>query len=238
MIAAGPAIRPPLVRDLDGPVALGVHPAAGRSVPTFIARDVTERLHETLRRDQFVLIVGESTAGKTRAAYETVRALLPKHRLVEPSSGASAQDALSHAASLTRCVVWLDDLERFLGTGGLTATGVREVLADPNRFMIATLRAEEYARFSGPRGVGEPAQEVLRAGWDSIRLASRVDLPWSWSADELARGRVRGRGVSCSRPATAGRVAGRVGTGHSPPRGGDGARGGGCPQGRDTPAAL
>src|SRR6266496_2441015 len=76
-LVAVPGVRVPLVRDLDDPVALGVHRAAGRSAPVFIARDVTERLHEVLRRDRFVPIVGESTAGKTRLAYETVRALLP-----------------------------------------------------------------------------------------------------------------------------------------------------------------
>jgi len=188
-LVAVPGVRIPLVRDLDDPVALGVHRAAGRSVPVFIARDVTEGLHEVLRRDRFVLIVGESTAGKTRLAYETVRALLPNHRLVEPASRASAQDAVSLAVSLSKSVVWLDDLERFLGTGGLTAAGMRDVLAGPDRFVLATLRAEEYARFSGPRGVGEPAQEVLRAGWDIIRLATRVDLGRSWSGDELSRAR-------------------------------------------------
>lgn len=187
LVATAPAARPPLVRRLTDPVALGVHPAGGSAAPPYIPRDVTDELHAALRRDRFVLVVGESTAGKTRAAYEAVRALLPGHRLVEPASRADAADAVARAAAEPRSVLWLDDLERFLGTGGLTAAGVREVLAGPGRFVVATLRAEEHARFSGPRGVGEPAQEVLRAGWDVIRLATRVDLPRRWSADELAR---------------------------------------------------
>lgn len=153
----------------------------------FVTRDVDDRVREVLRRDRFVLIVGESTAGKTRMAYETVRALLPNHRLVEPASRASAQDAISLAVSLPKSVLWLDDMERFLGTGGLSAAGIRDVLAVPERCVVATLRAEEYARFAGSRGVGELTQEARRAGWDIIRLATRVNLDRTWSADELSR---------------------------------------------------
>lgn len=70
-----PAGRFPLVRDLHDPVAVGVHPAetieqdgAVDRVPAYITRDMEPHLHAALRRGGFVLLVGESTAGKTRAA--------------------------------------------------------------------------------------------------------------------------------------------------------------------------
>lgn len=62
--------RLPLVRDLGDAVALGVHPAASLKAmprdrcPAFVPRDISAQLRQALRRDRFVLLVGESTAGK------------------------------------------------------------------------------------------------------------------------------------------------------------------------------
>jgi hypothetical protein len=87
--------------------------------------------------------------------------------------------------------MWLDDLERFLGSGGLTGASVSGLLSAPgrDRFIVATIRAEEHAKFSGRsasgfEGVG---RETLRQGWDVLRLATQLDLPRHWSWDELAR---------------------------------------------------
>src|SRR5580704_10164449 len=66
----------PRVRELDDALALGVHPAAGSRksqfdrVPPFIRREVEGELLRALRQARFVLLVGESTAGKSRMAYE------------------------------------------------------------------------------------------------------------------------------------------------------------------------
>jgi hypothetical protein len=152
--------RVPLVGELGDPVALGVHPAAsaGTSVPDrapgSVARDISGVLTQALRQRRFVLLIGESTAGKSRAAYELVRAELPGHRLVQPSRRDSVLAAAEMAAATPRSVLWLDDLERFLGYGGLTGSAVRDVLAGAERFIVATMRAEEYAKFSGRMATG------------------------------------------------------------------------------------
>jgi eukaryotic-like serine/threonine-protein kinase len=187
--------RLPLVRELRDPVLLGVHPAAeisGRDRnPAFVPRDVSGRLAGLLRRDRFVLLVGESTAGKSRAGYELIRTELPDYRVVQPLRRETAAAAAGLAAATRRSVLWLDDLERFLGSGGLTGAAVRSVLeaAGGARFIVATMRAEEYAKFSGRIGVGAEgvSREVLREGWDVLRLAARVEVPRTWSAAEIAR---------------------------------------------------
>jgi eukaryotic-like serine/threonine-protein kinase len=190
--------RLPLVRELVDPVALGVHPAAmidrgqvRTRVPAFIARDLTLVLREVLRRDRFVLVVGESTAGKSRVAYEVMRELLPGHRVVQPVDRAAAQAAVDKAVDTPLSVMWLDDLERFLGTGGLTGQGVSRILdaANRGRYILATMRSEEYAKFSGRivPGLESPGREALRQGWDVLRLATRLELPRSWTTAELAR---------------------------------------------------
>ncbi|WP_103956636.1 tetratricopeptide repeat protein [Nonomuraea solani] len=194
--------RLPLVRALDDPVVLGVHPAAveheGRHTrtPAFIVRAVMPRLLDALRRGRFVLLVGESTAGKSRAAYEAIRQLLPDHRLIEPVSRQAGQIAVDTAIDTPKCVVWLDDLERFLGEGGLTGQGISGILAvgGGGRYVVATMRAEEYAKFSGRTGPGaiNPGREALRQGWDVLRLATRVEISRTWSkADLVAAERYR-----------------------------------------------
>jgi hypothetical protein len=86
--------RPHLVRELDDPVLLGVHPAARDDVdqvPVYVARDVDDRLADALRRGGFVLLSGESTAGKTRMAYEAMRRVVPDRRLLAPASRESVR---------------------------------------------------------------------------------------------------------------------------------------------------
>jgi eukaryotic-like serine/threonine-protein kinase len=187
----------PLIRDLNNPIAVGVHPAAAldsgdraRS-PAFIDRDVTTLLVETILRDRFVVVIGESTAGKTRVAYEAVRALFPDRRLVEPLDRSAVEHALETAIQHPGCVMWLDDLERFLGRGGLTGIAVDSLLAAPGRarFILATMRAEEHAKFTNRAGHSseELSGESLRQSREVLYRATRVDLPRAWSQVELAR---------------------------------------------------
>jgi hypothetical protein len=187
--------RLPLVRELRDPVLLGAHPAAKNSrrdrSPAFVVRDFSIPLAVMLRRDRFVLLVGESTAGKSRSAYELIRAELPGYRVVQPSRRDTAVAAAGLAARTRRSVLWLDDLERFLGSGGLTGAALRSVLeaAGSERYIVATMRAEEYAKFSGRADAGTEgmSREVLREGWDVLRLAARLEVPRKWSATEIAR---------------------------------------------------
>ncbi|MDQ3765474.1 MAG: hypothetical protein M3460_29740 [Actinomycetota bacterium] len=173
--------RLPRVRKIDDPVLLGVHPAAAvgqdgarMRTPPFIVRDVSRELEETIRRVRFVLVVGESTAGKSRAVYEAMRALLPNHRLIEPIGREAIGIAVETVMANPRCVLCLDDLERFLGAGGLTGVAVDKVLAASggDRFLLATMRAEEHAKYSGRSQTGLDAldRESLHRGWEVLRL--------------------------------------------------------------------
>ena len=97
-----------------------------------------------------MLLVGDSAAGKTRAAFEAMAATLPGHLLVCPSGRDAVAVAVTRAAQARRCVLWLDDLERYLGSGGLTAAQVGRLIIgnDHHRVIIATLRAAEEARLT------------------------------------------------------------------------------------------
>ncbi|MGH3880994.1 MAG: tetratricopeptide repeat protein [Actinophytocola sp.] len=187
VLGGGP--RP--VRELDDPVLLGVHPAArdgAGQVPAYVTRDVDDRLAEALRGGGFVLLSGESTAGKTRMAYEAMRRVLPDHRLVAPASRESVRTAVDAVAELGRCVVWLDDVERYLGVHGLTVPLLHRML-DAGAVVLGTIRVAELDRFGARHEAGLDGDE--RDGWRTARevLRSAVEIPLArrWSAAELDR---------------------------------------------------
>src|ERR1700683_2062819 len=79
-----PNKRLPAVRDIRDPVTLGVHRAAApvatapdgpamTDAPAYIPRDIDGELRERLVAGGFVLLAGDSTAGKSRAAVEAVK---------------------------------------------------------------------------------------------------------------------------------------------------------------------
>ncbi|MEV8514235.1 tetratricopeptide repeat protein [Dactylosporangium sp. NPDC051484] len=200
LLLSAPGGRPPRVRDLDDPLALRVHPAemyshdvAGRTVrsrvPPYVPRDADQHLLDAVRQGGLVLIVGDSTAGKTRAAYEAIRAHLTGHTFLAPVHRDALARVIPAAAELRRGVVWLDDLERFLGVGGLTAAGVARITSGARRnvLVIATLRSSEFDRLSAPADTTEAARSTWRDARDVLGLATIVELHRRWSGDELAR---------------------------------------------------
>ena len=195
--------RVPTVADAADPIWLGVHPAApngggaagfGR-VPAFIDRDVMPQVEAALSAGEgFVLLVGESTAGKSRLAYEVMRQHFPKYHLVVPDSRESMVRLVDIVVRLQRVVVWLDELDAYLGAGGLSAGQVRRMLdADGARVVVlATMSAQQHSRFGArSQADNEPGLDVLRSGREVIRLAATVRVDRTWSPAEIARARRR-----------------------------------------------
>src|SRR5205823_12234826 len=89
---------------------------------------------------------GESTAGKSRAAYEAMRRRLPEHTVVAPADRESIASIVEVVLEHRRCVVWLDDIERFLGAPGLTVPAGSRMLAG-GAGLLGTVRAAELDRF-------------------------------------------------------------------------------------------
>jgi hypothetical protein len=197
----GPA-SPGLVSGIPVPAAdpllLGVHAAIGVpgwpqvALPAYVPRDidseVRDRVAAAAQRGGFVVLVGGSCVGKTRCAFEAVRALLPEWRLVLPA-GTSEVTALADAPP-ARTVVWLDDLQRYLGgERGLTAAAVRALLSAASPVVIiGTLWPEAYSAYTatpvtGGDGVRAGAGEVLR-------LADVIGVGRDFTPAELDRARI------------------------------------------------
>ncbi|MFG1672243.1 hypothetical protein [Streptomyces sp. Y7] len=196
--------RVPRVRDIEDLIEIGVHPAApagdtgtaGGRVPPFVRRDRSHEIEEALRTRGFVLLVGESTAGKTRAAFEAVRTVLPQAAFIAPDpTDPSALHVAAAAVQRERCcVVWLDDIERYLGAGALTPHLLRR-LARPGgsrtAVVVATIRAQERARHLDARQAGDGAGR--RTARDVLVSAHEIRLDRRWHEDEVTRARDQGR---------------------------------------------
>jgi tetratricopeptide (TPR) repeat protein len=183
--------RPRRISDLDDPVLLGVHPAArdnAGQVPAYVSRDVDGSVDEALRAGGFVLLTGESTAGKTRVAYESVRRVLPNHHLVAPASRESVRTVVETVVDQRRCVVWLDDVERFFGAHGLTVPLLHRMLA-ADAVVLGTIRVAELDRFGArhEKGLGNDERDGWRTAREVLRLAVEIPLSRRWSAPELDR---------------------------------------------------
>ncbi|MGW3346435.1 hypothetical protein ACWDA3_24250 [Nonomuraea rubra] len=194
--------RLPHVRDLTGLSTLDHRygRAGARAdddeVP-FIRRDASRELEEALRAGGFLLVTGESTAGKTRAVFEAMRACLGGHTLVAPYRSNAVHQAVELAQRSRPSVLWLDDIERYLGGAGLTAGMVNDLLDGGGVVILATIRTGALDMFGSradETGEDERESEYRRVGRQVLGTAThRVSIPLHWSDKEVARaGQVAG----------------------------------------------
>jgi len=180
------------------PYRLGVHrpiqvPEVVRAVlPTYVPRDVDAgaggvraRLAAAAERGGFVLLVGDSSAGKTRTAYEAVRAVLPGWWLVHPADPAAAAALADHDPS--RLVVWLDEVESYLdGAHALSAGVVERLLDGPGPVvLVATIWPDRFARYCAPPARDD--DDPYRRQRALLRLADPVSVPHVFSPAERER---------------------------------------------------
>ena len=187
----------PLVRESD-PLDLGVHRASmssGNAVPAYVPRDSDSELERQLGTigvaGGIVLLVGDSTAGKSRMAYEAMLRLFPDRRLIAPYNRAEFRYALGAiATSAEMQILWLDNIERFLGDDGLTPR-IANHLKYLKTMSIATIRTEEYRRLTrlsaSTVAKGSKEHGDLVAAEHVLNHAQTIILQRRWSPAEAAR---------------------------------------------------
>ena len=191
-----------LVCHVTNPVRLGVHEAtelggphgegAADRVPAYVPREVDDELRQRLLAAGFVLAIGPSAAGKSRTAYEGLQAAVPGHRLIAPDSKKYLAAALARFEQEPKCVLWLDDLERFTGPDGLTRAAIGRVLDGRrhHRLIVATMRDGELERHApSDPGIGKVDKELQRSVRDVIEQAWKVEVHGAFSAEEFSRAR-------------------------------------------------
>ncbi|MEU4178285.1 tetratricopeptide repeat protein [Streptomyces sp. NPDC026589] len=179
-------------------LAAGTHRSrpddSGDAVPPYVPRDhdavIRTRLTRAADEGGLVLVVGDSTAGKTRACFEALRAQLPEHRVVAPAGGPdllTAVEVIGRTAA--RCVVWLDDLESCLSPDGLEP-GLLAELVRLRIPVLATMRHQQFEIFAAPEtdsGVRTEHSRTATTGARVLRQLDPVELDRIWSAGELER---------------------------------------------------
>ncbi len=171
------------------PVSAGTHHTPlgkdGSTVTPYVARGHDQRLRELIRQagqqGGFVLVTGGSSTGKTRTAFEAARAELPRHRFLVPRPGSdlAALPALLRKRRLRRLkvVLWLDDLQRYLGPQGLDSSLVAE-LTHTRVVIVATLNDRAHSQLTAEERrlliATEPLQVVRR--WSNAEAARARQL--------------------------------------------------------------
>ncbi|GII01765.1 hypothetical protein [Planobispora takensis] len=191
---------PPKVRQLINPIALGVHSsipltnheASKGHVPPYVSRDIDSELRAQLLEGGFILIVGDSTAGKSRAAFEAMRQTLHEHTLIAPRGMGGLRVAITYALRCQKAVLWLNDLEFYLRPGGLSREDIiRLVTGDrSSNVVLATIRSAEQDRLlrehSDSEGSGAPTERGVR---EVFEQAYQIRIRRKFSQNEVGRAR-------------------------------------------------
>ena len=181
------------------PFDLGVHrsisPAeqVATTLPDYVGRshdaDLRRLLHPVPTNGVLVVLVGGSSTGKTRTAYEAVRACLPDWALEYPTTAI----ALSERPAGPRTVVWLDEAQRYFSPphGEAVAVAVLEVLrSNAPVVVIGTMWPQYWQRFvTQPDADGAYLyHEVLE---HTACRAVRIDVPPTFRPVDLQAARAR-----------------------------------------------
>lgn len=95
------------------------------------------------------------------------------------------------AAPVANTVVWLDELQRYLGPGGLTADDIRALLsADQPIVLIGTLWPSRHEDYRRRPGEGSPIRTPTRESWWIWPTWSRSRSP-SAARNKLAHAALR-----------------------------------------------
>ncbi|TQN32837.1 hypothetical protein FHX37_2822 [Haloactinospora alba] len=187
----------PRITEAD-PYTLGVHrarPGSEKSdlLPPYVPRDMDTELHRRIRhaRDNgggFILITGDSTAGKTRTALEALRTELPTWPVLIPPRNAELTNLASNDSE-GGYVLWLDDAEAHLGPQSLDPTLV-DHLTRTGVVVMATMRQQFYDTFKNtPTAANEERHDRMERdiGMRVLTMAEQVELERVWSTEEIDR---------------------------------------------------
>jgi hypothetical protein len=187
--------RPAAVRVREArPRLLGVHAsiqvaAAAADLPSYVPRDFDAdvRAAITAASDEggFVLLVGGSSVGKTRALFEAVRAVLPEWWLIHPDPADTDAVRTLAGGPTPRTVVWLDELQRYLNIPDGLSPGLARRLITAGTVLVATLWPHEYHSRTSARVSGQPDPHANDR--ELLRLAHVIDVSDNFSAAELRR---------------------------------------------------
>jgi TPR repeat protein len=182
---SGTATRGKQVGDWD-PIRLGVHRAiGGRDLPAYITRDHDDLLHAALdpgsAANRLIVLRGGSSTGKSRTAFEAVRARLPAWLVDYPPSDVATLARLS-AGFRPQTVLWLDELRDYAETraGRNALARIADLLGSEDQVIVVATLWPQFWRLYTERPAGEPGTA------DTYAAVRRLLLPLPCLADMRA----------------------------------------------------
>ncbi|MEU3787804.1 hypothetical protein [Streptomyces sp900129855] len=185
-------------------------------LPDYIQRDHDRQLRQrltaatTTNGETALLVVrGASCTGKTRTAYEAVRACLSDWQLVFPKGADGLRALLAAEALGPRTVLWLNEAQDFLTgpAGEAAAAALRRRMEGPGPLVVLATLWPNYYRdlMAAPAPSGEDAHPHARALLDPVvpitvpevfdgqalrELATRADLSLATAARTTPAGTI------------------------------------------------
>ncbi|WP_331772710.1 hypothetical protein OG948_55485 (plasmid) [Embleya sp. NBC_00888] len=197
------------VREFTNPFALEVHraidaPEHRRStlpvLPVYVPRAHDRILRAAVERaaggeSTMVTLVAGSSTGKTRACWEALQHVPDGWRLWHPLHPSPAEAAADLSRVGRRTVIWLNEAQTYLEPAGLgqqIATGLRELLHDPERgpvLVLATLWLDPYwhnlTTIPAP-GSPDPHEQARK-----LLVGTEVTVPEAFTGADLDAARKR-----------------------------------------------
>lgn len=164
----------------------------GQALPeltTYVRRAHDGRLRELFAsptRPVMVVLVGGSSTGKTRAAYEAVLGCLPDWFLLRPVDAVELVGQLTSGAVGSRTVLWLNETQIFLRDQPEVAAALRRLLAGGEPVVVVgTMWPQFWKDLIATPAIGKPdvyyqARELL------LHDAVRVEMPEVFAGEDLA----------------------------------------------------
>jgi hypothetical protein len=152
-------------------------------LPPYLRRAHDEVLRGELARaeqgSRVVMLVGESSTGKTRACWEAIRQVLPRWRVwhpLTPERPYAVVEVLRAGGVGPRTVIWLNEAQMYLqpaGVGEQVATALQQLLHDPARpvLILGSMWPKYWAELTDPDFEDHAATRAL------LGLARAVSVP-------------------------------------------------------------
>ena len=135
----------------------------------YIHRDEEDAIRAYLRAGRPVLLIGSSMVGKTKMAARVIAEEFGSWPVAIPDSKTALADLDARDISLRDSVIWLDDIDRLIGAGGITDGALRRLAAAGN-VIVGTIRAGAYERFRPSDQLRPPEWDVL-SGFEHVFIS-------------------------------------------------------------------
>lgn len=100
-------------------------------------------------------------------------------RVAIPDSKTALADLEAKDVALEGSVIWLDDIDRLIGEGGITDGALRQLAAAGN-IIVGTVRTKAYDQF-------RPSDELRPPGWDVLSVFEHIFISRDLSQTEQER---------------------------------------------------